>query len=364
MLKNSCLVIVSVFWCLIAGNLNALAQPEEIPLGAILGDKNQLTEWRSKFEKRLASLVNTKENVSPIRSRILKEETIDEIRLMTIAFEYSEGSVLYGKTAGGILAVPGSTDRAKPLLIAIHGHEHAPWGQFPLGLFEKKSWPYSLAKAGYIVWAPVSMYHDEIKEAAAVYGYIPLWTQIISKGIDHAAIRFFSKLPHSGYAVLGLSSGGHQAFTLMALRQDIKAGVFAGADQPLQFLRTEYRIENHPNCWDIPGIASYTSILAMIAPRPIQFQLGKNDPFYPSGEPFPPQGSWFKGTSRDIYSDEVGGQILILRSIWHLMGGREVKYFIHNGGHEMDAREAVSFLNQAAINKRNQSGVNEFGLKE
>ena len=61
-------------------NCNAWAQLEESPLGAILGDKNQFKEWKFKFEKRLASLGNTKENVSPIRSRILKEETINEIR--------------------------------------------------------------------------------------------------------------------------------------------------------------------------------------------------------------------------------------------------------------------------------------------
>jgi hypothetical protein len=33
-----------------------------------------------EVRKAIGLLVNTKENVSPIRSRILKEETIDEIR--------------------------------------------------------------------------------------------------------------------------------------------------------------------------------------------------------------------------------------------------------------------------------------------
>ncbi len=352
-LKHALLVGTFAMGCLIGSHCLAQTQPDEIPLGAMLGDKREFKQWTFNFSKRFTSLINTKVDVLPIRSRELKEEVVDGVRLITIAFEYSEGSPLHGKTAGGVLALPPSLDGTKPLVIAIHGHEHSPWGEYPAGLFTQKGWPFTLVKQGYIVWAPVSMYHDEIKDAAKAHGYIPLWTRIISEGINHVAPRFFSKWPHSGYAALGVSSGGHQAFTLMALRSDIKAGVFAGADQSLQFLRNEFRIENHPDCWDIPSIASYTAIWALIAPRPIQFQLGKHDPFFPSREPLPPQDSWFKGTSRDVHSDETGGQILILRSIWRLMGSKEVDYYIHEGQHEMDARAAVQFLNRTTSLKRN-----------
>jgi dienelactone hydrolase len=337
--------VASMLVCLFCGGeCLAAAIKDEIPLEAILGNKRQFELWSAGFREKLAAMVNATPGLTPASSSTLNTDLVDGIRITTVAFEYPAASILHGKPGGGVLAVPAVIDPKRPLIIAVHGHEHSPWGNYPVTLFTERSWPYEVAKHGYVVWAPVSMYHEEISAAAATDGYIPVWTQIVSEGLDYAASSVFSKFPHSGYAILGLSSGGHIAFTLMALRPDIKAGVFAGADQDLQFLRSEYRIRNHPNCWDIPSIASYTSIQALIAPRPVQFQIGRRDPFYPDGKPFAPDGASFSGTTRDVLSDESAGHILILRSIWRLMGAPEVSYDVHPGGHEMDTRAALQFL--------------------
>jgi hypothetical protein len=333
---------------------------DQVPLAAMLGDKRQFQTWSSQFRNKLVALVNATPNLSPVGNSEVNKRIVDGVRVTTLKFEYPAHSILYGRPGGGVLAVPTVIDPEKPIVVAIHGHEHSPWGDYPTALLTDGHWPYAMVKRGYIVWSPVSMYHEEILNAARSVGYIPVWTQIISEGLDYASSRQFAALPHSGYAVLGLSSGGHIAFTLMAVRPDIRAGVFAGADQELQFLRDTYRVKNHPDCWDIPAIASYTTIQALIAPRPIQFQIGQRDPFFPDGKPLAPNGASFSGTPRGVLSDEAAGHILILRSIWRLMGGPEVAYDIHAGGHELDSRAALEFLTRTigpAINSRREAGL-------
>jgi len=130
----------------------------------------------------------------------------------------------------------------------------------------------------------------------------------------------------------------------MAYRPDVRAGVFAGGQQPLDFYRREYAAMQHERCWNIPGLASFTQIKALIAPRPIQFQLGEEDPWWPDGKPFEKTG-FYPGSTRDVLVDEVGGQFLILKQLWALKGGVAEQH-LHNGGHEMDAAAAITFLRQ------------------
>jgi hypothetical protein len=186
------------------------------------------------------------------------------------------------------------------------------------------------------------MYHQEIEHLARTRGYALAWVKIISDGLDVTQRDQLRGIAHDGYAVVGLSAGGLTAYALMAYRSDIHAGVFAGALQPLDFLRQEYRVKDHPNCWDIPGILSYTTIQALIAPRPIQFQMGKKDPFWPSGNPLS-KSPGFDGTSRGVMSDEFGGHLLILDRIWRMLGGEVLRY-LHEGGHEVDVVAAIRFL--------------------
>ena len=317
----------------------------ELPLEAILGNKDYFLKWKNEFEPWYKSQIHQVSGFEISGYNIIKEESYKGINLKTINFEYDNSSPLFNKAAGGVLAVPEKINKKLPIIIAIHGHEFAPWGSYPLGLFKEEKWPFDMVKAGYVVWAPVSMYHDEIKFSASQYGGFPLvWAKIASNGLDYLK-SYFSEYTTSGWGVAGLSSGGQIAYFLMAYRPDVRFGVFAGADQNLEFLRDEYRIKGHPDCWDIAGINSFVSIRALMAPRPIQFQLGRGDSFYPNGKPMEKQGNWFAGTSRPIFSNEVGGDALSVRSIYELLNAKSnFSYLIHDGGHDMATSEALDFI--------------------
>lgn len=326
----------------------------ELPLEAILGNKDSFLKWKNEFGAWYQSQIRQVSGFDISSVNTIKEESYKGITLKTIRFDYSSESPLFEKAAGGVLAVPEKINKALPVIIAIHGHEFSPWGDYPLGLFKEERWPYEMVKAGYVVWAPVSMYHDEIEFSARQYGGFPfVWTKIISNGLDRIE-SYVSKYTNSGWGVAGLSSGGQISYFLMAYRPDLRFGVFAAADQDLEFLRTEYRIKDHPNCWDVSGINSFTSIMALLAPRPVQFQLGRSDPFYPSGKPMKKKGDWFSGTSRPTYSNEVGGNALSVRSIYELFGARSnFSYLTHHSGHEMVSAEALKFI-RAQTEKQNQ----------
>jgi len=315
----------------------------EVPLEAILGDRAEFDAWAGKFRKEYSSWIDDIQQFQPSGSRIVTRTQSPYGVLHTIAFDYQKSSPLHGKVSGGILAIPKHIDATKPLVVAIHGHEHGQWEMYPDGLMVEGQWPLEFLKNGYVVWVPVSMRHSGITSLATMQGYLPIWTKEISQGIDQIVTSKTVQVPHKGIAAVGVSSGGSIAFLLMAYRSDIQVGVFAGAQLPLVFLRQEYRIKNHPDCWDIPKLASYTPIQALIAPRPVQFQLGKEDPGYPNGEPFARQGDWFAGTSRDVLTDEIGGQMLILKSLWKMKGG-EVSQHLHAGGHQMDIKAALKFV--------------------
>jgi hypothetical protein len=330
--------------CLLFFSISADAGGHEIPMEALLGNKKAFSAWKTPFKKWYTDQIDSITGFSPSGHTILKKEKLKGITLITVQFSYPSNSPLSNKPSGGVLAIPNRIDRARPIIIATHGHEHAPWGQHPIDLFKDQKWPFEIARAGYIVWAPVSMYHDEIKATAETKGYALTWTKIVSEGISYGQKNLWKK-PGHGYAATGLSSGAIISFFLMAYRSDVTVGVFAGAEQDLDFLRREYRIKGHPACWEIKGVDSYTTVQALIAPRPIQFQSGRKDPFFPSGKAMEGNGKNFLGTKRAQLSTEPGGNALVLRSIYEIYGRRDsFDFFIHDGGHEMSVVDAIKFI--------------------
>jgi len=324
----------------------ASAGGHEIPFEALFGSKEAFLNWKDTFQKWYADRIDAIPKLAPSSYTILGKEQFNGLTLITIAFTFPPDSPLHNKPAGGILAIPDKAIKNIPV-IAVHGHEERHWGQYPLDLFKEQKWPFELARSGYVVWAPVSMYHTEIADFGETFGYPLVWVKIISEGMNYLINKEILHTPEKTWIVSGLSSGAQTGYALMAYRSDIKYGIFAGAEQNLDFLRREYRIKGHPNCWEIEGINSFSTVMALIAPRPMQFQTGRNDPFFPHGRALERQGDYFSGTSRGQYSTEIGGDFLAVRSIYAMFNKKN--YFsvmIHDGGHEFNVKEALAFINK------------------
>ena len=125
--------------------------------------------------------------------------------------------------------------------------------------------------------------------------------------------------------------------------EEIEVGVFSGILTPLDYKRENYRIKNHSNNWDIRFLYSFVPLYALIAPRPIQFQMGRNDAWFPKTTPALPKGNWFPGTPRGVSSEEMVGEYLLLKNIWGKYN-KSISLSIHDGGHEVDYLGAERFI--------------------
>ncbi|MEZ2132684.1 MULTISPECIES: hypothetical protein [unclassified Sinorhizobium] len=333
--------------------MSAQGLGEEVPIDAL--DNHVLfSEWEDRFRPAFEQRMADAQPGAITSFQIISTQQKTGYKLYTVSALHASGYNMGGQTDGGVLAVPDVVDPSKPIAVAIHGHEESPWGTYPTFLFNGE-WALDLVNAGFITWAPVSMIHKPFSDftyakggigngKGDVYGYIPIWARMISDGMDKLDTLGLN-LQFDGFASLGVSGGAQVAFTLMAYRPDVRVGVFAGAQQPLDFYRREYAMMQHERCWDFPGLTSFTQIKALIAPRPIEFQLGRQDPWWPDQTPFPAQNPWFGGTSRDVLVDEIAGQLLLLKQIWATAGGGVVKQYLHEGAHEMVPSEAIAFIN-------------------
>lgn len=313
----------------------------DIPVDILTTEKTSFELWQKKIKSHYIDIVRESWPWTPKLERIYLLEDNSKFKKLKIEINYNKDCPMSNSPSGGILAIPKTTDASKPILIAIHGHERSTWGQYPLDMFDEGQWARVLVDNGFIVFCPVSMHHAKIKEYGDKYGYLVVWTKIMSDYIDSMKNEW-KKHPHNGFAVAGLSAGGQISYSLMAYRDDIKKGFFAGASQPLDFMRREYRVKGHPECWDIPAIASYTVILGLLPPNSVRFYLGRKDPFYPNMERFPVY-PWFDGTKRDVTTDEFYGQFLLLKEFFKIRGG-DLDLIIHNGGHEIDGQIAADFF--------------------
>lgn len=253
---------------------------------------------------------------------------------------------IIGKFPGGpdiptLLAVPDVIDPTKPIIIAIHGHEIPERGTVPASMFNPGYWPEKWAQAGYVVWVPSHLWYTQLApQIAAGHSHHIVWTKMLSRVLD-ASIPYFPG--HNGMVATGLSSGGVGASFLMAYRSDIDKGVFAGSLISLDYMRENYRIQGHPNQYDVKQIFDYAPIYALIAPKPAQWQMGRQDTFFPKTTAVGPSGTAFPGLPRPVSAQDFMGEWLLMKRVWEIKGGTPDLY-VHSGGHIFDFPAAKTFV--------------------
>jgi hypothetical protein len=316
----------------------------EPPLEVMLGNATALQDWIN---------ANRAELIDPIKAAPVPMPTSvwdglwqtmsGGYDLLQVRIEYAPGSLLYNKVIGSFIGRPAVVDPNKPMIIAMHGHEVAHRGDPPAKLWLDHWWPEALVQAGFVVMTPPHLPYAQLASLASAHDYHAVWTKFVW-GIVTASLSPPSGAPaFNGMMVAGLSSGGTTASLLMAWRPEILRGVFAGSLLPMEFLRQNYRIINHPDSWNLRNVYSYLPYYLLCADRAVQWQMGKADPFYPDHAPMAPQGTWFPGTDRDVMVTEILGEYTTVRDAAAKLGGK-ADLVIHEGGHEFRVREALTFL--------------------
>ena len=318
-----------------------------VPPDVVMGSKWDFVAWRKRALGPLRRHLNAPPIAKPVSISAGEPEQRAGYALSRISFAVPKRPHVRKRFFTGLLAVPDKVDPKRPLVIALHGHEVGHRGDAPEKLFDDHWWPEKLARAGYVVWAPPHLPYEQYKGLYKTYDHHAVWVGFLSVSFD-AISRTLPK--HTGIAVAGLSSGGTSAMLLMALRDDIDCGIFAGSLIPLNFLRQFYLIKGHPDNWNLSNVDSYLPYYLAIAPRPIQFQLGRKDPFYPGGKPLPPASTFFDGTDRGTLTSEVLGDFLSVQTVWQKFGAK-AELYLHSGGHEFVVKPALRMLSTCTRKK-------------
>lgn len=306
----------------------------DMPVEAML-DAQALSAWRLSFAATMRGRVDAVPMSAPDAAVMGEVQQRSGYTMRRIDHPFPSGP-----TIQTLLAVPDTADPAKPVIVAIHGHEISPWETAPYALFNG-DWAEKWAQAGYVVWAPSHLWYQALSPLYQTHDYHAVWVKMLERLFD--ATRPYIPA-HTGYLATGHSAGGMSAVLLMAVRPEFRAGVFSGSFIPLDFLRENYRISGHPNNWEIRGILSYVPIYALAAPRPVQWQLGKQDPFFPRSKPDPASGCCYPGMPRPVDVTQTFGELFVAQRLWSLLGGPEPALLLHDGGHVYDFPGALSFV--------------------
>lgn len=222
--------------------------------------------------------------------------------------------------------------KPRPVIIAINGHSEVGGeghGQAPETLFRSDGHGDRLARDGYTVVAFPNTIHEPLAEIAKTTDYSIIWARLADLALSKLSDQF---PPGTKYVGLGNAAGGLTSLVLTIMRPDIEALVTNGAFFSLEQTRREYRIYVHPFCHDFRAFFGYSAVYALVAPKPLMIQMGKQDGLWLGSGPSKSL-DWYSGTKRGALSDETVGAFLQLREVWGKYGA-PISLDEHNRGHE------------------------------
>jgi len=278
------------------------------------------TTWQREPRGALLSLLGLdicapQRTKPPLKPREVGKRKADGFRLTEMEFAATPE-----RRIRVLVGMPEDGSRAScPAVVCIGGH-----GSKPEDVFNEESiykgFAATLARAGAVVISPDIAYHDKDAAFKTLLGQ-RAWDLM-------RCVDYLSSLDTVGPARVGcagLSLGGEMALWLGALDTRVAAVSSCG------FLTLMDQMErNHCLCWKEEGLrelVDFPDVYALIAPRPLQCQLGEQEP----RDQFPPL------LGRVAFRD-------VQRCYTLLRVPARASLHVHPGAHEVDREALVAFL--------------------
>jgi dienelactone hydrolase len=251
--------------------------------------------WRQELRNKLGKVfcLNAWGNASTPDVQILKEKNCGTYVRQKIAYETYPGN-----WAVAYLLLPNGLTSSTPAVLCPHGH----FAGGKLAVVEPEhgagmAYGHEFAKRGFVVLAPdnAGMGERDIAASDAIGGKTGcelLFRRLNYMGLDLTGLRIFDlmiginilysmrNVDESRLGCAGLSGGCWLAMVLSALDERVKAVILSGYFTT--FMQTSWHghcLCHHPH--GIGNICEMTDIAALIAPRPLFVESGKQDHAYP-----------------------------------------------------------------------------------
>ena len=233
--------------------------------------------------------------------------------------------------------------RQAPLLLGLHGHE-ANWGAADERAFEAghaDDFMAYFAERGWAVVQPATMKHELQSVGWTLQGE---WTWDAIVALDYAVS--LPEVDSRRVAVCGLSTGAHLAMNVLALDERVEAGVVGCILSSWNHMARRCRLPPHCDCGifeQLGGRLEQCDWAALAAPKPVQFQHGRQDSSAPGADEKLLNLKWNTGVMPAAEYDVVFGEVQ--RAYRVLNSPNAVEYVMHGGAHKVDNEAAHRWLN-------------------
>lgn len=293
-------------------------------------------EWKNKLACRLMK-GGLPERV-PLDARVLETEDHPSFTLYRVRYQTQSD-----RSNTLLISLPKNISGRVPLLIALHGHE-ATWGEADTAAFTKgrsDDFCAYFAERGWAVVQPATMNHTLQHAGWTLQGE---WTWDAMVALDYATS--LPEVDSGRISVCGLSTGGHLAMNLLALDDRVKSGVAGCILSTWHHYRERMRIPPHCDCGILGQLGDFLEQCdwaALAAPKPVQFQHGRQDPSYcPGADPALLNTEW---NTSIMPEKEFAAVFTEVKKAYQLTGGSgHVKLLFHNDGHRVNNEAAYKFL--------------------